>query len=175
MMLPSVGIISLLIGAVFGLRFKITILFPAIGLVFLGTAVFGIRGGHPIGSLLPIMALEGCALQIGYLAGIVARAVISSTNADAPQTFGYRGAQHSLDISKSLAVQDRMEVVGSDGRHVGTVDRRESFDRIILAKDDLNAGGRPHLISMKWVDYVDGKVHLNIPSKKAMAEWQVAA
>jgi hypothetical protein len=68
-----------------------------------------------------------------------------------------------------------MEVVGSDGRHVGTVDRRVSFDRIILAKDDLNAGGRPHLISMKWVDYVDGKVHLNIPSKKAMAEWQVAA
>jgi hypothetical protein len=38
-----------------------------------------------------------------------------------------------------------------------------------------NAGGRPHLISIKWVDYVDAKIHLNKPSKKAMMEWQVAA
>ena len=34
-----------------------------------------------------------------------------------------------------------MEVVGSDGKHVGTVDHKEGDDRIILTKDDPKAGG----------------------------------
>jgi hypothetical protein len=34
-----------------------------------------------------------------------------------------------------------MEVVGSDGEHVGTVDHKESADQIILTKEDPNAGG----------------------------------
>ena len=76
---------------------------------------------------------------------------------------------------KSLDIQERMEVVGSDGRHVGTVDHKEGDDRIILTKDDPKAGGRHHLISIDWVGYVDRKVHLTKPSQKAMSEWQVAA
>ena len=68
-----------------------------------------------------------------------------------------------------------MEVVGLDSKHVGTVDRLETADRIVLSKDDPKAGGRQHLISIDWVDYVDQKVHLNKPSKTAMAEWQTAA
>jgi hypothetical protein len=61
---------------------------------------------------------------------------------------------------KSLDIQKDMEVVGLDGKHVGTVDHLESADRIILSKDDPKAGGRHHLISIDWVDYVDQKVHL---------------
>jgi len=76
---------------------------------------------------------------------------------------------------KSLDVQERMEVVGSDGKHVGTVDHLESADRILLAKDDPKAGGSHHVISMNWVDYVDRQVHLDRPSKVAMSEWQAAA
>jgi hypothetical protein len=76
---------------------------------------------------------------------------------------------------KSLDIQERMEVVGSDGKHVGTVDHKEGDERIILTKDDPKAGGRHHLISIDWVDYVDRKVHLNKPSQRAMSEWQVAA
>ena len=44
-----------------------------------------------------------------------------------------------------------------------------------MTKDDPNAGGLPHLISLKWVDYVDDKIHLNKSPKKAMVEWLVAA
>jgi hypothetical protein len=44
-----------------------------------------------------------------------------------------------------------------------------------LSKDDPKAGGRQHLISIDWVDYVDHKVHLNKPSTKATSEWQAAA
>ncbi len=76
---------------------------------------------------------------------------------------------------KSLDIQEHMEVVGSDGKHVGTVDHKEGMDRIILTKDDPKAGGQHHLITIDWVDYVDRKVHLNKPSQKAMSEWQAAA
>jgi hypothetical protein len=76
---------------------------------------------------------------------------------------------------KSLDIQERMEVVGSDGKHVGIVDHKEGDGRIMLTKDDPKAGGRHHLISIDWVGYVDRKVHLNKPSQKAMSEWQVAA
>ena len=78
---------------------------------------------------------------------------------------------------KSLDIQDHMEVVGSDGKHVGTVEHSviEGSDRILLSKDDPKAGGRHHLISIDWVDYVDRKVHLNKPSQKVMSDWQVAA
>ena len=50
-----------------------------------------------------------------------------------------------------------MEVVGMDGKHVGTVHHLETADRIILSKDDPKAAGRQHLISIHWVDYVDQK------------------
>jgi hypothetical protein len=76
---------------------------------------------------------------------------------------------------KSLDIQEHMEVLGSDGKHVGTVDHVQDPERIMLSKDDPKAGGQHHLISMDWVGYVDQKVHLNKPSKKAMSEWEIAA
>ena len=60
---------------------------------------------------------------------------------------------------KSLDIQEHMEVVGSDGKHIGTVDHTEGGDRVMLAKDDSKAGGHHHhIISIDWVDYVDRKV-----------------
>ena len=76
---------------------------------------------------------------------------------------------------KSLDIQKGMEVVGLDSKHVGTVDHLEAADRIVLSKDDPKAGGKQHLISIDWVDYVDQKVHLNKPSANATSEWQAAA
>lgn len=77
---------------------------------------------------------------------------------------------------KSLDIQRRMEVVGSDGKHVGTVDRLlDGANAILLTKDDPKAGGLHHVITMDWVHYVDQQVHLNKPSTTAMSEWQAAA
>jgi hypothetical protein len=76
---------------------------------------------------------------------------------------------------KSLDIQDHMEVVGSDEKHVGTVDHMEGADRILLTKDDPAAGGKHHLISIDWVQYVDRKVHLNKSCQQAMKDWQTAA
>jgi hypothetical protein len=171
-------VLGVMIGIVLGLRFNVFVLFPALGLALLGTAAVGIGRGERLGSMILTIVFVGSALQIGYLVGVVTRAVWAShevLNANVPRKLAHVGGQHHFSMFKSLDVQEHMEVVGSDGKHVGTVDHKESADLIILTKDDPNAGGRPHLISIKWVDYVDAKVHLNKPSKKAMMEWQVAA
>jgi hypothetical protein len=159
------------------LRFNVLILVPAIGLALIGATPVGIAHGDRIGSVM-LTLLVASAVQIGYFATIVSRAVLASIrlpNAEAPRTLAYAGEQHSFSMFKSLDVQDHMEVVGSDDEHVGTVDHRETPNQIILTKDDPKAGGRPHLISIKWVDYVDDKIHLNKPSRKAMEEGRVAA
>jgi hypothetical protein len=75
---------------------------------------------------------------------------------------------------KSLEIREHMEVVGSDDKHVGTVDHMEGSDRIKLAKDDPTAGGKHHFIDIDSVKFVDEKVHLDIPSTKAMNEWKAA-
>jgi hypothetical protein len=171
----AVMVIGILAGAAVGLRFKALTLALVVGLALLGEAAVGIANGDRIASVVLTIILLAFALQTGFLAVLAARALFPSKrvhNADVPRTFS---DQHLLDLIKSLDVQSHMEVVGSDGEHVGAVDHKESADGIMLTKDDPNAGGRPHIISITWVDYVNGRVHLNKPAKIALAEWKVAA
>lgn len=72
-------------------------------------------------------------------------------------------------------IQNQMEVVGSDGKHVGTVDHLEGDEFIKLTKSDPAAGGKHHFIPMDWVENVDRQVHLSKKSDQAMKEWQDAA
>ena len=74
-----------------------------------------------------------------------------------------------------FSIKEHMEVLGSDGTHVGTVDHMDGKDRIKLTRTDPSAGGKHHFISTEWVDHVDSHVHLNRTSKDAMKEWQSAA
>jgi hypothetical protein len=65
-----------------------------------------------------------------------------------------------------------MEVVGSDGGHVGRVDYVVG-DEIELTKLDLNAGLKHHMIPMAWVDHIDeDTVCLNITKEAAKAAWR---
>jgi hypothetical protein len=64
-------------------------------------------------------------------------------------------------------IQEHMEVVGSDGAHVGTVDSLDGNNQIKLTRKDPSAGGIHHWISATSVDRVDDKVHLNIPAAEA--------
>jgi hypothetical protein len=158
--------IGVLIGVALGLRFKVLILIPVIVLAIVGAAVAGVARGDQMLSVALTMVIVATALQVGYLGGIVIRAVCRGISLPSGPT--------EVFMSKMLDIQDHMEVVGSDNNHVGTVDHRES-DCIILSGDDPKAGGKPHLISADWVDYVDRKVHLNKPSNKALSEWLVVA
>ncbi|HEY7811373.1 MAG TPA: DUF2171 domain-containing protein [Allosphingosinicella sp.] len=67
--------------------------------------------------------------------------------------------------------QEHMEVVGSDGTHVGTVDKVRG-DRIILTRSDPNAGGIHHSVPCSWVETVAEKVMLNRTAEQAIAEWR---
>jgi len=69
-------------------------------------------------------------------------------------------------------IRKQMEVLGSDGKHIGTVDHLEGESRIKLAKKDKSAGGKHHFIPTDWVDHVDQKVYLNKPSNEAVAQWE---
>jgi hypothetical protein len=72
-------LLVLMIGIVLGLRFfNVFVLFPSFGLALLGTAAVGIGRGERLGSVILTIVFVGFALQIGYLVGIVTRAVWAS-------------------------------------------------------------------------------------------------
>jgi hypothetical protein len=66
---------------------------------------------------------------------------------------------------------EHMEVVGSDGQHIGTVDKIHG-DRIILTKSDASAGGHHHSVPCGWIEEVAGKVILNRTAEQAMQAWR---
>ncbi len=68
-------------------------------------------------------------------------------------------------------VREHMEVVGSDGEKVGTVDKVKG-DRIILTKNDPEAGGHHHSIPCSWVQSVEDKVTINKSSTEAKTAWK---
>ena len=64
-------------------------------------------------------------------------------------------------------IREHMNVVGSDGGHVGTVDRIEG-DRIKLTKSDPAAQGMHHYIELSQIDSVkDGEVCLSQKAAEA--------
>ena len=65
-------------------------------------------------------------------------------------------------------VREHMEVVGSDGEHVGTVDKVEG-DRIKLTKkDDPDGSGQHHhYLPVSSIASVGDKVSLNMPGGEA--------
>jgi hypothetical protein len=69
-------------------------------------------------------------------------------------------------------IREHMEVVGSDGEHVGTVDRTAG-DRLILTKSDEASGGAHHSLMCTAIDRVEGdKVILDISADDARKQWR---
>ena len=71
-----------------------------------------------------------------------------------------------IDINQ---IEEHMEVVGSDGQHVGTVDNIG----IKLTKNDPSAQGHHHYVKLKHVSSVDGgKLVLDAPAAEVLAEYK---
>jgi len=70
-----------------------------------------------------------------------------------------------------MNISEHMEVVGSDGGHVGRVDHIQG-EEIELAKLDMPGLGKHHMIPRSWVNWVDDKVHLSISKDEALARWR---
>lgn len=71
----------------------------------------------------------------------------------------------------SAKIKEHMEVLGSDGQHVGTVDHMEGSDRIKLTQSD-SPDGQHHFLSTSLVDHVDEHVHLNVTAAEASDSWE---
>jgi hypothetical protein len=72
----------------------------------------------------------------------------------------------------STEIREHMEVIGSDGRHVGRVDHVVGTE-IELAKLDTASGLKHHMIPMSWIDHVeDEKLCLDRTAEAAKAGWR---
>jgi hypothetical protein len=70
-------------------------------------------------------------------------------------------------MNSASEVKEHMEVLDSDGQHVGTVDRVEG-DEIKLTKND-SSDGEHHFVPIDWVERIDGSVHLNRTTDEVMS------
>jgi hypothetical protein len=81
----------------------------------------------------------------------------------------WRG-QRQQQRSSLRQVREHMEVVGSDGEAVGTVDK-VAGDKIILTKSGPQAGGHHHSIPCSWIQSVDERVTINKTAEQARQQW----
>ncbi|HEY1474194.1 MAG TPA: DUF2171 domain-containing protein [Pseudolabrys sp.] len=72
-------------------------------------------------------------------------------------------------------IKEHMEVVGADGKHVGTVDCTKGADKIVLTKGDPQSGGQHHIIPVQLIAKMDDKIYLAKPARQVMLEWEAAA
>ncbi len=68
-------------------------------------------------------------------------------------------------------IKEHMEVLGSDGEHVGTVDHVDDDDMIKLTHTDA-PDGKHHFLPLDLVDRVDEQVHLSVTAEEAVEEWE---
>jgi hypothetical protein len=69
-------------------------------------------------------------------------------------------------------VEKHHEVVGSDGEHLGTVDKVRG-DRIILTRSDENAGGHHHSIPSIWLRSAEGgRITISKTAVEAKQAWR---
>jgi hypothetical protein len=85
-------LLSVLLGAVLGLRFRVLVLLPAIGCILVATPFLGSDLAR--GALAALLAVVG--LQMGYLGGIATRHIMVLTRASRTRTRPRRATSPSL-------------------------------------------------------------------------------
>lgn len=68
-------------------------------------------------------------------------------------------------------IKEHMEVVGSDGQHVGIVDKLEG-ERIKLTHHDSQADGKHHFLPLTAVASVGEFVTLSMTAADAESQWE---
>lgn len=73
-----IAILSILTGAVLGMRLRVFILVPATGLALTAIAGCGLARGDALSSVALAMAFAAAGLQLGYLGGSTARFFVAA-------------------------------------------------------------------------------------------------
>jgi hypothetical protein len=74
-------------------------------------------------------------------------------------------------MAATSQIKEHMEVLGSDGVHVGTVDHLADDKMVKLTHTD-SPDGKHHYLALDLVDHVDEHVHLNVTAEEAAEEWE---
>jgi hypothetical protein len=82
--MTMIGLGSLLLGAVFGLRFRVFVLFPVALLGLLIVAVVAATGAMPLVTATWVAAVCVVALQLGFLGGLFVRFVVTMARVRVP-------------------------------------------------------------------------------------------
>jgi len=69
----TLALVSLLVGAVLGMRFRVLVLLPAIFTALLAILAFGISSAAGFSVIALAMVLATACLQLGYLGTVAAR------------------------------------------------------------------------------------------------------
>lgn len=67
-------------------------------------------------------------------------------------------------------IKEHMEVVGTDGKHVGIVDHLDG-DTIKLTHHDSQADGKHHFLPLTAIMSIGEFVTLNLTAAEAEAQW----
>jgi hypothetical protein len=78
------------------------------------------------------------------------------------------------DMLNTSQIREHMEVLGSDGVHVGMVDHMVGATKIKLTKSDPVSEGTHHFVPVDWVDHIDTHVHLKKESSEILAYFKAA-
>ena len=78
LVMMNLFLVSTLVGAVLGMRMRVLILFPAIGVFFVAIAGLGLIRGDDLWPITFAMALAAISLQLGYLVGSATRFAIAA-------------------------------------------------------------------------------------------------
>jgi hypothetical protein len=79
--MAAIIIICILTGAILGLRFKVLVLVPTIGLALVGAAIVATVQGNQIWLALARLAVIATTIQIGYLGGLFIRGAVETVGA----------------------------------------------------------------------------------------------
>jgi hypothetical protein len=75
----QIAICHLLVGAVFGLRFRVLVLLPVTVASSLITTAIGLAMGHSLFTIVSHVAICSIALNAGYLFGSLSRFTVAAT------------------------------------------------------------------------------------------------
>ena len=98
---------------------------------------------------------------------------VRSTKVDIEDGRVATGATRGIMGSDATQLAADMDVVGSDGQHVGVIDHVDGA-MIKLKRMDPASGGQHHLIPTDWVQSVDGKVMLKTSAADVKSRWTAA-
>ena len=80
--MSTVILLAFLLGAVLGMRFKVFILIPAIGLIFIAILAGAIARGSGMAGTLIAAVLASSSVQIGYVLGTIAQYSVALARAE---------------------------------------------------------------------------------------------